>query len=60
VISVVTMHGVVESFQDKIEFSGNSWHDKHKENQNSNMITMPGIANLREDYHKDINLKENS
>jgi hypothetical protein len=60
VVSVVTKHGVVDSFQDKIKFWGNSWHDKHKENQFSNRITMPGIADLREDYHKDINLKENS
>jgi hypothetical protein len=34
--------------------------DKHKENQFSNRITMPGIANLTEDYYKDINLKVNS
>jgi hypothetical protein len=60
VFSVVTKHRVVESFQDKIEFWGNSWHDKHKENQFSNRKIMPGIVGLREDYHKDINLKENS
>jgi hypothetical protein len=57
---VVIKHVVVESFQDKIEFWGNSRHDKYKENQFSNRIAMPGIANLREYYHKDINLKENS
>jgi hypothetical protein len=52
VVSVFIKHGVVDSFQDKIKFWGNSWHDEHKEYQFSNRITMPGIANLREDYTK--------
>jgi hypothetical protein len=30
VVSVVTNHGVVESFQNKIEFWGNSCHDNTK------------------------------